>query len=229
MRNVLLATVLAFSALVPTTLQTAEACGGGVTFGGGGYGTALANQWRPTVRTVSRHSMKGDKEARFVLLDKRLSKQAAAKIRFTELDPRSFDSTATAPGEKLAKPMMLTLVGPASTKVIKATQFTWVAVAFDDDAPRAGIRIDGDYRIALDGELPDATWEALTQMNGSTVTVFSGAGTQLVTAHGSGSTRVGNAGRVLDGSPVGIVHVGGSPFVVMSSSSKRNALTAAIL
>jgi hypothetical protein len=223
MRNILLATVLAFSALVPATLQTAEACGGG-------YGTGPAwNTWRPTVRTVSRHSMKGEKTASFILLDKRLPAKAAAKMRFTQLDPMSFDTTATAPGEKLAKPMMLTLVGPAGTKVIKATQFTWVDVAFEHDGPRAGIRIEGDYRIALDGELPDATWEELSQMHGSTVTVSTVAGTQLVSAHGSGSTAIGNTRRTLDGSPVGVVHVGGTPFVVMASSTKRNALTAEIL
>jgi hypothetical protein len=211
MRSILLATALAFAALVPATLQIAEACG--------------SYEWYPEVLPVSTHSAKGEKTASFVLFEQRLDAKAAAKLRWTRLDLMSFDTTATAPAMKDA-PFAMTLVGPAGTKVVKASQLVWVDVAFDHDGPRLGFRIpEGDFRIAVRGERTDATWESFTETWGEGIKWNEGGGLDMVT-DGNGVTKVNSPTMkvTFEGHPRGILKMNGGSFLIYASNTARDSI-----
>ncbi|MFN0247468.1 MAG: hypothetical protein ACKV2T_11330 [Kofleriaceae bacterium] len=210
MRSILLAAVLATTTFV-TSVRVADACGGG-------YGS-----WQPplTARTIVRPAVSPEKKQTFAILSDRLDAKRGKKVKFTELDRRSFDATKTAPKGRTAQPTRLTLLGPTGAKTVEIADTLWVDLAFDQDAPREAVALpDGDFFVALDGHHADATWVSFDVIHGSTVTTHRGDGLQIMQHHGGSTFEVNQLS--LEGRPVGIVKVRGLRYIAVQGNAARN-------
>lgn len=155
-----------FAALVlaasPLTTQIAEACGG--------YGSFQPAP--PRAMLVSSHFHSGTPTAdggwsaqrrSFALLEKRAENRDSWRWAFVA--PRTYDSTRIRSlGAMPAR--TLTLVGPSGTRVVTVKHHVELAGAgfrHKDvhEATELRLASDDKFEIALDGNLPDATWHEL--------------------------------------------------------------------
>lgn len=204
MRSILLATVLAASTLV-TNARTADACGG-------------SYEWQPTAHVVATPRVKDARS--FALLWERLDAKRAKTVKLARMDTMSFDTSATASGRRLDSAQRLTLLGPSGTKLIAATDTVWVDLAFDRDDAREAIALPkGEWVIALDGHVKDATWTSFDVMNGSTVTKLEAGDVKISISHGTHTFTAG--GLTLEGSPLGLVTVRGARYLAVAVGDSR--------
>ena len=147
MRTLLLASLSLAAAL--TTPRDAEACGGYMP--------------EPAALQLSTHSIdgRGMPETRtFALLPWEAVPEG---LTWDRLSWASFDATQIARARPLAKPLTLTLLGPAGTRVVTATQRVFLDRAWKHRAHVAAVQLDvpQGFRIALRGAHANARWVAL--------------------------------------------------------------------
>lgn len=203
MRSLLLAALA--SSLLVSQIRTADACGGGGSYFVG-----------PLLRAhVVNHS--------FAVLDERLPPEGAATMKWTRVEPLSYDHTKTAPGAKLSAPLAFTAIGPSGIKVFESKQTTWINLAFDrDDSAHLAVKLPaGDYPIVLEGRWPNAKWESLQVVNGDTVTAYSGKNVQFVVGM-DGKFELG--GSTVEGTPLGILTAGQGRYLVIGAWSGSTAV-----
>lgn len=232
MRNVLLAPVLASLVLSSTP---ADACGPYVP--------------EPTIFQLSSHLTRtgvdlASRSTRTFVLTGKIDRARAARLAWQTLAPRSYDHARVALDVDLARPMEVTLIGPAGTKVVSSKRRAFLDQTFVQQGPSSALEIDVEpnkYRFAIKGRHERARWIALddgiatttadlawvkkqgvTPIDPQYVYVGKLAGTQLETisvlAEGSGMVTLVRSGHALyaqlEGSPRGAVEVAGQRYLV---------------
>lgn len=131
MRTLLLATL----ALASSLARPADACGP-----------------RP-VKAFATHSSSGRS---FVLL----GSPAPDNLTWTQMRPRSFDDSATAPAAAAPRATTITLLGETGARVITTSERIWFAPPFNRQPATSAIEIprSQDFEVALSGDFSSATW-----------------------------------------------------------------------
>lgn len=93
---------------------------------------------------------------------------AAADVAWTQLAPGSFDATQIADLPDLARSTTFTLVGPSGARVVSTNRSALLSETFRKREPHSALEITVDdrseFRIAVLGVQPDATWLAATEV-----------------------------------------------------------------
>lgn len=113
-----------------------------------------------------------------------LGEAVPADVRWQPLVPGTYDSSQIANERLLDKPRVLTLVGPAGTRVVSTAQQAVLSPAWGFRTPSTVLEVDTGaksserFAVALDGSHPKATWTALETVQTSSADVA------WVAAHG---------------------------------------------
>lgn len=237
MRNFLyLAAAFALSTAVPET-PTADACGGG-----GSYGYGLSSR-APLTYAVSTHfipRMQGDRHRAFVAL----GGSAPTDTKWQLLAPMTYDSTKIAPGPSGA-PMTVTLVGAKGSRVITSARYVWLRDSMYMGGTTLALEFDSkageDFEVALRGTQADVKWRELPARSSSKVDAdwmrargLGALGDEAVSTYKTGDLETltiydEKSHEILTllrrnnieisrhlGAPRGIVEVGGSRYIAMA-------------
>lgn len=146
MRNVFLAPVLA--SLVIANVRPADACGG-----------SYAPE--PKLMLLSGHYTReaGGSIRSFVMLHQAVPN--AEKLAWKQLAPGTYDYAAVVDTADLERPMDITLIGPAGTRVVSSKQRVFLSRTFVSNTPSVALEINvpkGEFAIAMAGKHTDAAW-----------------------------------------------------------------------
>lgn len=84
-------------------------------------------------------------------------------LAWRRISPMSFDATEIASATPFANPVTLTLLGPSGARVVSTTKHVFLSRSWHFDRPVGAVEVtaQGDFQIALRGNLAGARWVEL--------------------------------------------------------------------